>query len=236
MTLPGVGTTSDAQSANVSGAATADAGGAISFVGPSGIQGSTITCVATVPRAPANATFEATLGTVGGQGVIVGTWGGTSTGGRFQVGVGQTLVVTGKGLAPNTAYTCTFSQVIDVGTSEVVVPEPNFSALLATLAGAGLSGASVQVAQAFPIAPTTNTNFNAITAPFTVWSLGWAVMPTGSVAPTDGSAEFGFPGAGAIDSLSISEAGSDRLAGLHCPAGSIQLFNRFNATLAFYVN
>lgn len=125
MTLPGVGTTAGAQSSNLSIAATADALGNIKFIGPSGIGGSTITCVVTIPSAPNTAGFVATLGTPNGMGVALQTWGGASTVGKFQIGVGQTLVVTGTGLTPGASYSCTFAQIIDVGSVAVVVPEPN---------------------------------------------------------------------------------------------------------------
>lgn len=127
MTLPIVGSTPGAQSSNQSIAATSDANGNITFVGPSGIQGATITCVATVPNAPAAALFVAMLGGQSGLGVALQTWLGGSTAGRFQVGVGQTIVVTGSGLLPSTQYTCTFAAIIDVGDVQVIIPEPNSS-------------------------------------------------------------------------------------------------------------
>jgi hypothetical protein len=132
-TLPGIGTTAGAQAANNVVAATATATGTITFVGPQGIQGSVITAVITVPNAPDTAVFTATLGTIGGQGVIVDTWGGGSTAGQFQVLVGQTLVVTGTGLAQGGSYTCTFGLVTDVGDVQVVIPTPNSSAIVAQL-------------------------------------------------------------------------------------------------------
>lgn len=134
MTLPTIGTTQGAQSANQSIAATAKADGTITWIGPSGIQGSTITTVVTVPQAPATAIFTATLGTPNGQGVPLNTWGGTSTAGQFQVGVGQTLVVTGTGMAPGTAYQCVFGLITDVGDVQAVLPEPGDSALAVALA------------------------------------------------------------------------------------------------------
>lgn len=127
MALPGVGTTPGAQSSNQSIAATADANGNIMFVGPSGIQGSTITCVTTVPNAPAAALFSAMLGGPTGLGVALQTWLGGSTAGRFQVGVGQTIVVKGTGMVPGVQYTCTFAAIIDVGDVQVIIPEPNSS-------------------------------------------------------------------------------------------------------------
>lgn len=133
MSLPGIGTSFGAQAANNSVAATADVNGSAKFVGPSGIQGSTVTCVVTVPNAPPTAVFTATLGTIGGQGVVVDTWGGESTAGRFQVLVGQTLVVTGTGLSPQLSYTCTFATVTDVGTVEVTIPDTNSSAIVAQI-------------------------------------------------------------------------------------------------------
>ena len=137
MSLPPIGTTPQVQAANQSVAATSSASGGITFVGPSGIQGSTITVVATIPNAPAIAIFTATLGTVGGQGVVVDTFAGDSTAGKFQIGVGQTLVITGSGLTPNTLYTCTFGTVTDVGAVQVMIPEPNTSALVAQIFSQG---------------------------------------------------------------------------------------------------
>ncbi len=135
MPLPLIGTTPGVQVANQSVAETSDAAGALTFTGPSGIQGSTITCHVTVPNAPGNATFTATLGTIGGQGVIVDTWGGESTAGPFQIGVGQTLVVAGSDLVVNTQYTCTFATVTDVGAVQAVLPAPNSSAQSAQVVG-----------------------------------------------------------------------------------------------------
>ena len=77
MVLPVIGTTPDSQLANQSVSATTSATGGAQWVGPSGIQGSTVTCAVTIPNAPSSAVFVATLGTIGGQGVIVDTWGGS---------------------------------------------------------------------------------------------------------------------------------------------------------------
>lgn len=131
MSLPLIGTTPQAQAANIVIPATSGSSGAITFIGPSGVQGSIITCTVVIPNAPPGATFTATLGTINAQGVIQDTWGGESTAGRFQILVGQTLVVTGTGLLANTAYNCTFSTVTDVGAVQLVVPEPNSSAVIA---------------------------------------------------------------------------------------------------------
>jgi hypothetical protein len=138
VTLPSIGTTAGAQAANIVAAATSTAAGAISFAGISGLQGSTITAVVTIPGAPPTAIFTATLGTPNGQGVILDTWGGDSTAGQFQIGVGQTLVVTGTGLANNTAYTVTYGTVTDVGDVQVVIPDPNTSALTASVFAQGI--------------------------------------------------------------------------------------------------
>jgi hypothetical protein len=235
-TLPVVGTTGGAQAANSSIQATADAQGNINFVGPTGLQGSTITVVVTVPQAPSGAIFTGILGTPGGQGVPIVTWGGQATAGQVQLLVGQTLVVTGTGLSPGTAYTCTFATVTDTGAVQVVVPTPNSSAQLADLASAGIVGVGIINQQLSAVPSGTATDFPLIPALFQVWSYGWSILSAG-VSPTKGNAVFGFPGVGAcIDSLSAYEAGSNRLAGVHCSAGEIELFNEYDVTLNFYVN
>jgi hypothetical protein len=161
VTLPSIGTTLGAQSANQSIEATSKADGSITVVGPSGLQGSTITCVVTVPTAPAGAAFTATLGANNGMGVALSTWQGAATAGKFQISVGQTLVVTGTGLASNTAYTCTFSSILDVGPVQVVLPEPNYST--ATLTRIAPTPVSIQ------FIPTGGTQ--TWTAPATVTSI-----------------------------------------------------------------
>lgn len=243
MTLPAVGTTPGAQSANQSLMATSDATGAISFIGPQGIQGSTITCVITVPLAPPSATFVATLGTIGGQGVILDTWGGESTAGQFQILVGQTLVVTGTGLVPSTSYTCTFATVTDVGDVQLVIPEPNSSAIASELglSGAGLGANAVQV-ESVVIGPSAGGDFAAIPVNFRVWSVGWLLLA--NPAPTSGSATFVFPtvggGTGARDTLTFYEGASNRIAGLLCAGGAaggeVEIFNYFNLSVDFYMN
>jgi len=182
VTLPVVGTTDGAQAANQSVAATAAADGSITFVGPSGIQGSTITCVVTVPNAPAGATFTAILGTPAGQGVIVDTWGGDSTAGQFQILVGQTLVVQGEGMGAGLGtFTCTFAAVTDVGDVQVVIPEPNSSALTATVFAAGI-GTEVFTSPGVPV--TSGTTVIIASVPLTsstrtlIISIGGGIFPT----------------------------------------------------------
>jgi hypothetical protein len=215
MSLPLVGTTVGVQGANQSVAATASAAGGITFVGPSGIQGSTITCVVTVPTAPVSAIFIATLGTPGGQGVIVGAWGGGSTAGQFQIGVGQTLVITGTGLTGATAYTCTFGITTDIGDVQSIIPSPNSTALSAAISGS-VSGVFQQVFSGsvalggsgqvlIPNMPGSFQSFlvvvtNALlgtvywTVAATNFSAGNAAFPGGQFGITPGGAGTAFSG------------------------------------------
>lgn len=235
MTLPAVGTTPGAQAANLSVPAVSTNEGTITFVGPSGIQGSTITCVTTVPNAASESVFAGILGTIGGQGVIVDTWGGSATGGRFQIGVGQTLVVTGTGLTPNTAYTCTFATVTDQGDVQVIIPDPNSSAELALLANAGIAGNGVESAATAECAPNAEVTLLVPTYPFQMWSWGW--LPATDTNPTVGNANVTF-GEAVTDSVSVQEGGSNRLAGIHIgnlsPPGVFS--NNFDQPVYFYMN
>jgi hypothetical protein len=165
LTLPAIGTTAGSQAANQSVAATSTAAGAITFPGLSGIQGSTITAVVTVPDAPATAIFTATLGTPGGQGVVLDTWGGESTAGQFQILIGQTLVVTGTGLGASTQYTCTYGTVTDVGPVQTVIPAPNSSSLTATIYSLGI-GSLIETLSA----PVSGTAY-PVTIPFSIRTL-----------------------------------------------------------------
>lgn len=235
MTLPTIGTTDGAQAANLSVAAMADVNGNITFVGPSGIQGSTITCVVTVPSATSESVFSGVLGTVGGQGIIVDTWGGSATGGQFQVAVGQTLVVTGTNLKPNTAYTCTFATITDVGNVQVVIPEPNSSAELALLVNSGIAGNGIESAATALCAPQAQVTLLEPTYPFQMWSWGW--LPATFTNPTVGNANVTFAEA-VTDSVSIGEGGSNRLAGIHLPNTSPPgvFSNNFDQPVYFYMN
>lgn len=200
MTLPAIGTTQGAQSANTSVAAEASATGAITFVGPSGISGATITCTVTIPLAPTSAIFTATLGTPNGMGVPVGTWSGPSTAGRFQIGIGQTLVVTGTGLPAAMGVACTFAQVIDIGSVQPVTPEPN--TFTSTPAPTSIASGSFETfittsVQVLPPTPGTtwtlfNLSLNVTAAPFpgTLYQ-----DPTGAVPPAAGETLYTYPAA-----------------------------------------
>jgi hypothetical protein len=238
MTLPSIGTTAGAQAANISVAATTDANGNITFVGPSGIQGSTITCVVTVPLAPAGAVFTATLGTIGGQGVAVDTWGGSATGGQFQLLVGQTLTVAGVGLSPTTQYTCTFGTITDDGAVQVVIPDPNSSAELADLASAGLAGVHLSSEIVYVATDTQETITPQID--FQYWSWGWLATSIVKV-PTSGNATINFDnvatGLSLLDNLNFYEGASDRLAGANFGSDiQITFTNNFNFDVEFFVN
>jgi hypothetical protein len=239
VTLPQIGTTDGAQAANQSIEATSDASGNISFVGPSGIQGSTITCVVNVPSAPFGAVFTAILGTPGGQGVALDSWGGDSTAGKFQVVVGQTLVVTGVRLTPNTAYTCTFSYITDVGAVQVVIPDPNSSALLADIASAGLGGVNNFGAVTILVASGAQGTIPAPAA-FQYWSWGWVAVAINAV-PTSGNASINFYNPATtvsiLDNITFEEGASDRLAGANFGAGTEVIFtNNFDFEVEFFVN
>ena len=132
MPLPIIGTTDGAQSFQTQDQQTASATGTATFKGPSGVQGATLTLVVTIPLAAPGAVFTAILGAPG-VGTAIDTWGGESTGGRFQVRTGQTVTVNATGLVAGAVYTCTFDGVLDVGPVQVVTPEPNDSALVAQI-------------------------------------------------------------------------------------------------------
>ncbi len=201
MTLPTIGTTPGAQTAAQSIAATSDANGAITFIGPAGIQGSTITCVVTVPSASPGAIFTATLGTPNGMGVALGAWGGQSTAGRFQIKVGQTLVVKGIGLSKSTAYAATFAMVIDVGDVQLVTPEPNTfqTSPVASSIASGSYSVYVTVSQQVlaPVAGRAYSLFD-LTIICSAWnSTGQLYQdPTGAVPAPAGEVLFSWPSTG----------------------------------------
>lgn len=233
MTLPSIGTTLGAQAANQSIQATSDANGNISFVGPSGIQGSTVTCVATVPMAPAGASFVGILGTASGAGVTVDTWGGNSTAGQFQMLVGQTLVVTGTRLAPNTQYTCTFATITDVGDVQVVIPDPNSSALSSTLAGIGPLGTTGGLNSLIVnVTPAGDVQFGmGQTGQIaTLWN--WFVVATSISAAASGSALLiqGPLSEDYVDQIAYgSDLASTRLQGLQSQGGVFDSYTVLNS-------
>ncbi len=111
------------------------------------------------------------------------------------------------------------------------------AAISSSLGASGLAGSSGQIKGDFiPIAAGATASFTVPAGNLKLWNLGWLVPPLGT-PPTTGVVTFSFPGpsfTGGIDSVTVADAASDRLAGMIF-TGNPSITNHMDQTIAAFL-